>query len=47
MNSQIDHIDMAGEETTSKGNITNNYNAGQTGLNMDNTLGYTYVCVEC
>jgi hypothetical protein len=30
---------MAGEETTSKGNITNNYNAGQTGLNMDNTLG--------
>jgi hypothetical protein len=40
MNSQIDHIDMAGEETTSsKGNITNNYNAGQTGLNMDNTLG--------
>jgi hypothetical protein len=40
MNSQIDHIDMAGEETTSsKGNITNNYNAGQTGLNLDNTLG--------
>jgi len=40
MNSQIDHIDMAGEETTSsKGNISNNYNAGQTGLNMDNTLG--------
>ena len=39
MNFQIDHIDMAGEETTSKGNITNNYNAGQTGLNMDNTLG--------
>ncbi len=30
---------MAGEETTSKGNITNNYNAAQTGLNMDNTLG--------
>jgi hypothetical protein len=30
---------MAGEETTSKGNITNNYNAAQTGLNMDNTIG--------
>ncbi len=30
---------MAGEETTSRGNITNNYNAGQTGLNMDNTIG--------
>ena len=39
MNSQIDHIDMAGEETTNKSNITQNFNAGQTGLNMDNALG--------
>jgi hypothetical protein len=30
---------MAGEETTNKGNVTNNYNAAQTGLNMDNTIG--------
>ena len=30
---------MAGEETTNKSNITQNFNAGQTGLNMDNTLG--------
>jgi hypothetical protein len=30
---------MAGEETTSKGNITNNYNAAQTGLNMDSSIG--------
>ena len=30
---------MAGEETTSRSNVTQNYNAGQTGLNMDNTLG--------
>jgi hypothetical protein len=30
---------MAGEETTSKGNITNNYNAAQTGLNMDSSVG--------
>ena len=29
---------MAVEETTNKGNISNNYNAGQTGLNMDQTL---------
>lgn len=29
---------MAGEETTSKGNITNNFNAGQSGLNMDQTI---------
>jgi len=39
MNYQIDHIDMAEEETTNKSNITQNFNAGQTGLNMDNTLG--------
>lgn len=30
---------MAGEETTNRSNVTQNYNAGQTGLNMDNTLG--------
>jgi len=30
---------MAGEETTNKGSITNNYNAAQTGMNMDNTIG--------
>jgi hypothetical protein len=30
---------MAEEETTNKSNITQNFNAGQTGLNMDNTLG--------
>jgi hypothetical protein len=30
---------MAAEETTNRSNITQNYNAGQTGLNMDNTLG--------
>jgi hypothetical protein len=30
---------MAGEETINRSNITQNYNAGQTGLNMDNTIG--------
>lgn len=30
---------MAAEETTNKGNITNNYNAAQTGMNMDNSIG--------
>ncbi len=29
---------MAGEETTSNENITNNYNAAQTGLNMETPL---------
>jgi hypothetical protein len=29
---------MAAEETTNKGNITQNYNAAQTGMNMDNTI---------
>lgn len=29
---------MAAEETTNKGNITQNYNAAQTGLNMDNSI---------
>ncbi len=29
---------MAAEETTSKGNISNNFNAAQTGLNMDQTI---------
>jgi len=30
---------MAAEETTNKGNITQNYNAAQTGMNMDNSIG--------
>jgi hypothetical protein len=30
---------MAAEETANKSNITQNYNAAQTGLNMDNTIG--------
>ena len=30
---------MAAEETANKSNITPNYNAAQTGLNMDNTIG--------
>jgi hypothetical protein len=29
---------MAGEETTNQGNVTQNFNAAQTGLNMDQTL---------
>ena len=29
---------MAAEETTSQGNVTNNFNAGQLGLNMDSTI---------
>jgi hypothetical protein len=30
---------MAAEETANRGNITQNYNAAQTGMNMDNTIG--------
>ena len=29
---------MAGEETTNQGNVKQNFNAGQSGLNMDQTL---------
>jgi hypothetical protein len=30
---------MAAEETANRGNITQNYNAAQTGMNMDNSIG--------
>ena len=30
---------MAGEETTNQGNVRQNFNAAQTGLNMDQTVG--------